>query len=74
MVCELLQELRDALLPLLDRVRVFLLEGEELFFGRQHWNEEAWVLAVDTHSEQIEITVSPFNLNYFTHAGVALEP
>lgn len=45
-------------------VRIFLLETEESFLWRQHWDEKAWVLTAKGLPEQVKITVSAVNLGH----------
>ncbi len=63
----------DSEFALLDRVRIFLLERDESFLGWQSWYEEAWILASDSQSEKVKITVASLDLDDFRHARVVLE-
>ena len=59
---QLLQEMLDALLALVERVRVLLLESEESLLGREDRDEEARVLDAESLSEKVKIAVPALDL------------
>ena len=72
-ICKLDEKLFDACLSLHDWVWVFLLESHECFFRWKHRYEEARIFAVNSHSEEVKITVAPLYLDHLRHAWIVLE-